>query len=363
MKTFVLVPALVVLLGPAAGLVLAEPPPPQPSVDDLVGRFIRPDGPGAAVLVLRDGRTLLARGYGLADVEKRVPVTPDSVFGLASLSKAFTAMAVMILHDRGRLDFDDDVRKHLPRLPEWDRQRPIRLADLLHHTSGLPDYFDLVFVQARNPHSATNADVLDVLTREPRLRFATGSRHQYCNSNYALLALVVEQVSGQKFSAFLHDEIFQPLGMRHTLVFDDPELAVKDQARGYRRRRPGAAEVDPALNLIVGDNNVLSTVRDLAAWDDALHNGRLVKPETLRLAFTPGRLDSGRAHPYGFGWVIERREGRPYIWHNGSWAGYRTFLGRWPEDKLTVVVLSNNDGLSPDRLGEQIAALYLGQGG
>jgi CubicO group peptidase (beta-lactamase class C family) len=332
-----------------AAALLAQGPPDSRSlsarVDELVARHVKPDGPGCAVLVLRQGRVLHKKHH--------VPVTPQTSFELASVSKQFTAVAVLILMERGRLTLDDDVRKHLPELEPYDPSRPVRIRDLLRHVSGLPEYLRDVFTYKGDPLKLTNADVPKLLAGK-KLDFPTGSKWKYCNTNYALLALVVERVSGKKFSAFLTEEIFQPLGMTATRVLDDHGLIIPHRAAAYSTTRLRGLILDEWDVLIVGDGGVRTSLDDFARWDDALRTGKLLKPETWKLAFTPGKLDSGKPHQYGCGWGI----GPDFYDHAGAWAGFRCYAIRFPADGLSVVVLANDAAFPAARVAHQVVELH-----
>jgi CubicO group peptidase (beta-lactamase class C family) len=331
----------------------AEPVPDLSGrVDRLVQKHIKPDGPGAAVLVVYHGEVVHSKGYGLANLRKQSLVTPQTVFDLASVSKQFTAMAVLILHERGKLQLDDNVRKYLPELRPHKPGRPIRISDLLHHTSGLPEYVDLV-----DTAKATNEDVLKVIARRP-LAHPTGTKHDYCNTGYALAALVVERASGKPFPEFLGDEVFGPLQLQHTSVCAGPPRG-PNRAHGYSKSDDGKLEPAHGESPIYGDGSVFTTLEDMARWDSGLRTNKLVKAETLRLAWTPGRLDNGERFDYGFGWAIERTDGKLVVWHNGEWGGFTSYICRHVDDDLTVVVLTNRDGHDPAKIGDAIAELYL----
>lgn len=318
---------------PAAGL--------SARVDQIVTQHVKPDGPGGAVLVLKHGKVLHRKGYGLASVEHQAPITPQTVFELASVSKQFTAAAVLLLADRGQLALDGDVRQFVPELAEHDPKRPIRINDLLHHTSGLPEYLREVLATRENPQRIRLADVPRLIAGK-KLEFPTGTKWKYSNTNYALLALIVERVGGKKFSQFMKEEVFAPLGMSATLVLDDPETVVPHRATGYTASKLRGLLRNEQEFLILGAAGVRTSLDDFAKWDDAIRTGKLLKPETWKLAFTPGRLDDGKPHQYGCGWGI----GPGFVNHSGSWAGFRSFVMRFPAEELTVVVLSN-DGAFP----------------
>ncbi len=331
---------------------------PVKLTDDLAAKSVKPDGPGAAVLVMKDGKVLHKKGYGLANLEHKAPVTADSVFDLASLSKQFTAMAVMLLADRGTLAFEDDARKLLPELPEHDKARPIRIVDLLHQVSGLPDYLNLLDQWKGDPDRMKNDDVLKLVAAQ-KLAFPTGTKWAYSNSNYCLLALVVERASKKTFAQFLRAEIFEPLGMKSSLVLDDATIVIPNRAYGYGREKGRWAHHHSDL-VMTGDGAVQTSIEDWTRWEGELREPKLVKPETLQRAFAPGALDGGKAHSYGFGWSVGTVNERRVIEHSGGWVGYTCHVARYPDDGLAVVVLTNCDrGLDPTRMARQIAKAWL----
>jgi CubicO group peptidase (beta-lactamase class C family) len=326
-------------------------------VEELLQKRLPADGPGAAVLIVHDGKVILQKGYGLADVEKKLPITPQSQFDLASVSKQFTAMAVLILHDRGQLNINDDVRKYLPELPEYDPKRPIRIRDLICHTSGIKDYLGFWAGTGRKFSELTCDDALRIVVTQ-KLAFPTGTKWAYSNSNYALLPVIVQRVTAKPFGQFAREEIFTPLGMKNTLVFDCMYCQVPQRAKGYRKLENGWKHVAQD-SPICGDGNVFTSIEDLAKWDAALPEGKLLKPATFKQAWTPQKLDDGKETQYGFGWMVNREKGKLVAGHGGGWTGTRTNIMRWVDDKLTVVVLSNDEGCNPGVLTRQIARILL----
>jgi CubicO group peptidase (beta-lactamase class C family) len=328
-------------------------------IEEFLHKKIPADGPGAAVLVVQDGKIIHQKGYGLADLEKKLPITSHTQFDLASVSKQFTAMAILILHDRGQLNIDDDIRKYLPELPEYDPKRPIRIRDLLCHTSGIKDYLFVWRGTDEEFSHLTNEDMLRLLTGQ-KLVFPTGTKWAYSNSNYLLLPIIVQRVTAKPFRQVLQEEIFRQLGMNHTVVFDSMYATVPERAKGYRKLKEGWKHVAKDAP-ICGDGNVFTCTEDMAKWDAALREGKLLKPDTLRLAWTPQKLDDGKETQYGFGWGIRCLNGKLIVGHGGGWTGTRTDITRWVDDKLTIVVLCNNEGASPNALAKEIADILLSQ--
>jgi CubicO group peptidase (beta-lactamase class C family) len=324
-------------------------------VDAAIRRAAGVGGAGIAAAVVSGTEVLYAKGSGFANIASRTPITTRTCFDLASCSKQFTAMAVMILAERGKLGLDDDVRRFLPELRPRAKGRAVAVSDLLHHTSGLKDYLELLSPEEMK--EGKNEGVLARLAREKRA-FGPGKQHAYSNTNYALLALVVERASGRPFASFLRDEVFRPLGMESTVVLEREGQAIPDRATGYARRgRSWAVDV---LDLpVVGDGNVFSSVDDLVRWDRGLREGKLIGRAMLERAFTPGALDDGTEHGYGFGWVISRDDdGRRCASHDGGWNGTSTSIARYLDDGLTVIVLWNAGGEDAEALCDAIARIY-----
>ncbi len=341
----------------------------EAAVDAAVRRAgITPDGPGVAVLVVEKGRVVFRKGYGLANLKTRAPITPQTTFELASLSKPFTALAVLILHDRGKLAFDDDVRRHLPELPKPGKGRPLTVADLLRHTSGLPDYTELDPPRGGNGKYVTNADYLRLMARAKnpfKPKFPPGRKYQYSNTNYLLLALVVERASGEPFAKFMRNEIFKPLGMTGAWIHDDPRAVPKHptlgyvNAVGYAREKKGpyrpswgAPPFRTETLLTAGDGALWCSLEDMARWDAGLRAGKLVQAATWRQALTPTRTGNGKRNTYGFGWTLEL-DGRGKLTgfgHGGSWGGFLTSYSRNLAADRTVILLSNRGDLDLEKL-------------
>lgn len=325
----------------------------QSSVDALM-RDYTGDVPGAAVLVLRDGEPLVRRGFGLADLEAGAPVTPDTNFRLASVSKQFTAAAIVLLAQDGKLSLDDPVRKWLPSLPAV--AEPITLRHLLTHSSGLVDYEDLMAPDATG--QVHDIDVLHLLEREHRLYFAPGSGYRYSNGAYALLALIVGKASGQDFASFLHDRIFQPLGMAHTVAYENGTSTVANRAYGHSLVDGRWTRTDQSsTSAVLGDGGIYSSIADLAKWDAALYDDRLLSDASRADAFTLHTPihDEADVDGYGYGWRIHG----DVLWHSGETIGGRNVIVRWPKRHFTVVVLTNRNDPEPYRLALKIADLYL----
>ena len=339
---------------------------PSVRVNHLLARSVRAGGPGAAVMVISDGKIVHQKGYGLANVETRRPITAQTTFDLASASKQFTAMAVMILAERGKLSYSDTLSRFFPELPPYASRITVR--HLLTHTSGIPDYMDVFSKRPEgvNPEPSSR-DVIALLARIPEPHFAAGDKYEYSNSGYVVLGQIVEKVSGLSFPAFMKAQVFHPLGMERTIVSDriiapSPNRAVSYDASwifGWRYRNADYT----ALNRIYGDGNVNTSLDDMYQWDRALDTEVLVKRGTLAQAFQPSQLNDGTKSNYGFGWRLLTWYGRPILQHGGAWAGFRTNIARVPSERLTVVVLSNVTTFKVAEVTKTITGYYLEDAG
>jgi CubicO group peptidase (beta-lactamase class C family) len=285
-----------------------------------------------AVLVAAGGGVVYRRAFGQADDDARVPFTPTTPSCIASVSKPFTALAVMMLHERAQVGYDDPVAKYLPELA---RVAPtVTVRQLLTHTSGIPDYSSDLAIERPG---LTNAEVLAALAERGTPRFPPGQKYEYSNSGYVLLGLVVERVAGTRLPDFLRARVFAPLGMTRTFVYTDPRQKTRAVAVGYG---PFGQRDDYAA-VITGDGGTYSTVDDLYAWDRALFTDRLVRQTTLAEAFTPGPVRDGTT-TYGFGWNVTGAGAERHVWHTGNTAGFRAFIDRRLADRSTVIMLTNH---------------------
>jgi CubicO group peptidase (beta-lactamase class C family) len=311
-------------------------------------------------MVVRRGRIVDTGTVGLADVERRIPIDGDTAFDIASDAKQFTAMLAMILHQEGKLDYDAPVARLLPELARFGGRMTVR--NLLTHTSGLPDYYDALARAAPPGGFVTNADALAWLAGAGELVFAPGSRFQYSDAGYEMLALVLERVAGTPFADLLRGRILAPLGLNRTWLRDRPDVAVPNRARGYTLGREGFIAVgDHPLDCLVGSGALDTTLGDLARWDAGLAANRLVTRTTMADALRPMRLDDGSLVPYAFGWYLKADRGHRRLEHPGAWGGYQAFIVRYPDDRLTVVVLANRSDLDLADLGDRIVRAAWGR--
>lgn len=314
--------------------------------------------PGAAVMVIRDGNIVYSGGFGFADVKKQIPIDANSSFRLASVSKQFTAMAIMVLADEGKLDYDDPLVKYIPELSMYPG---VTIRHLLTHTSGIPDYYDTIDTAGGMP---TNADIPAVLAAMDGPVFAPGEKYEYSNPAYEMLPLIVENVSGVTFSKFMQENVFKPAGMDNSLIYDQTEPEIANRAYGYEADGRGFKLNDyDELNYIGGSGGMYATLEDFFAWDQALYGEDLVSAATLKEGFTSFRLNNGELIDYGFGWGIDLYRGHRRISHGGSWVGFRTHIARFPDEKLSIVVLTNRVDGMPGAYAEKIADIYMPEPG
>lgn len=317
-----------------------------------------------AILAAENGEIVYKAAFGYADMDTGRRLTPDSVFELASVSKPFTAMGIILLEEQGKLSYDDPVEKWLPRLP----YPGITVRHLLQHTSGLPDYLELFFTYWDRTAIATNADVLELLqTYQPPAYFAPNDKWLYSNTGYVLLAVIIEQITGLSFAKYMRDHIFQPLGMENSFIYNRRYAGeqIPDYAYGYvydfysgSYRLPDAV-ADTSyvafLDGIQGDGTVNATLNDIFKFDQALYTSRLASKASLDKAFSPAKLNDGSTFDYGFGWIIGTEEHvGGYVTHSGGWPGYATNLIRYTDHNKTIILLINAE--QDNEFLQQIAA-------
>ena len=332
---------------------------PEDRLDLIFEPWSARGAPGCAVSVMRGGDILLAKGYGDANLEYDVPITPSSVFHVASVSKQFTAMAVALLVADGRISWNDDIRRYVPELPDFGDT--ITLRHLAHHTSGIRDQWSLLQMAGWRWEGdvITQGDVLDLLSRQTAVHFRPGSDYLYSNSGYTLLAVVVERVSGRTLREFTTERLFGPLGMTQTTFRDDHKMLVRNRAYAYESDRAGGYRLSIPDFAVVGASSLFTTVQDLARWNRNFRTGEVGGRDVLRQLQELGTLAGGARISYGFGLVHGRYRGRSTIGHGGTDAGYRSEFLRFPDDDLGVAVLCNIRTADPGRLARDVAAVFL----
>jgi len=354
-------------------------------VDSIFSSLKSSSAPGAAVLVVRDGRAVFRRGYGVTDLRTLRPIDAKTNFRLASFTKQFTAACIMLLAHDGKLHYDDHLTDFFPEFPAYGKSITIR--NLLNHTSGLEDYEDLLMKQYPNTPpekipQILDAGVLKLLEQQTSGKFPPGSKWEYSNSGYAVLAMIVEKVSGKSFSEFLHERIFVPLKMNNTLAYEKGKNEVPHRAYGHSRiqiknghnEKDGWLQTDQSpTSAVLGDGGIYSSLDDLEKWDRALRDHTLLSEAEMQPALTPVQPTGGPAKSpegapisYGFGWFLnpyrdDQNQAHKRMSHNGDTIGFGTTIQRFPndDDKLTIIVLANRADINPEELALKVADLYL----
>jgi CubicO group peptidase (beta-lactamase class C family) len=339
-------------------------------IDSIFNKITNEHTPGVAVGVIRDNKMLFARGYGLANLDSRSTIGPKTNFRLASVTKQFTAMAIMLLvHDK-KLTYDDPLTKIITEFPAYGHNITIR--NLLNHTSGLKDYEELYMkeVGTETPPEKVpqlrDKDVVRLLEQQTSTAFPPGTKWEYSNSGYAVLAIAVERVSGKPFGDFLRDRIFRPLHMNQTVAFENGKNEVPNRAYGYREESTKGTFVfadQSPTSAVLGDGGIYASIEDMAKWDRALKHHTLLPEAEMQPALTPVKVEGGvkvgkDGAGYGFGWFLDSYQGHQREWHGGETIGFRTAIQRFPKDQLTIVVLSNRVDMDPEELALKVADLY-----
>ncbi len=328
--------------------------------DKLFSDWDKPDSPGCALAVIHHGDICYTRGYGSANLDYQIPITPKTVFDIGSVSKQFTAMCIAILYRSGLLALDDILQTCLPEIPEYEH--PVTIRHMLHHTSGLRDYLELMYYAGMPfENDYQEVEVIDLIASQKALNFEPGSQYLYSNSGYFLLSEIVERVSGKNMRDFADENIFKPLGMLHTHFHNDFKMIVENRATGYTRRKDGSFNIDYGIFDVIGDGAVYTTVEDLFLWDqNSYHNiidggGQ----ELIELTRTPGRFNDGREQDYAMGLRIDTYRGLKAVGHGGSWYGFQADVMQLPEQEFSVICLSNLAQMNPRRLVREVADIWL----
>jgi CubicO group peptidase (beta-lactamase class C family) len=350
-----------------AGLLLAglgapwSQQPDNPPVDAIFAEVTAPGSPGCALGVYRDGRIIYAKGYGLANVELNVPISPQSVFDVGSISKQFTAASILLLEQQGKLRLDDDIRKYIPELPDYSLQTgpKITLLNILNHTSGLRDYVSLFLLAGVHfDNVTTDDDALAFLVRQKGLNFVPGSDWQYTGSGYFLLSLVVKRLTGKTLKEFAAEQIFEPLGMVHTQYRNDHTSLIPNRVLAYETSQRGEYQLAVSYGEQNGDGMVQTSVEDLQKWDDNFYSGHVGGRDLTRKLEEVGTLTNGKLLEYAKGLSIGEYRGLRTFWHGGWSGGYRTFLVRFPDQHFSIACLCNN-GRRATPLAYAVADVYL----
>lgn len=347
-------------------------------LDSLLDDWKEKNAAGMAALLIRNGRIEYRKVFGFADLDARSPITPNTQFLLASLTKQFTALAIMILAERHELQFDDTLAKFCPEFPDY--AHTITIRHLLNHTAGLTQYQELLvgkidenyFRSSKSQpaaHEFTAAEALEALSHQQKLRFRPGDKFEYSDSAYVVLAQIVERITGMRYAEFMKENIFDPLGMRDTLVVDERKQKVPRLALAYAKRNGRWQDITYSPeNSIYGEDGIYSTINDLYKWDQALYTERLVSRSMLEMAFTPGLGNDGkeittdilsRPSSYGFGWFISSLHGEKDVEHSGGWSGYATHILRVPGRRITAIVLTNSSNGDVPEIAQEMAEIAL----
>jgi len=332
--------------------------PETARIDSVFQKFAGPASPGCALGVVRDNRLVYEHGYGMASVELHVPITPRTVFDLGSVSKQFTAASIFLLAQQGKLSIDDDIHKYLPELPNYGH--PVTIRQLLHHTSGIRDYIDLLSMAGvQEEEVATDADALAIIARQKALNFTPGQRFLYSNSGYFLLSQIVKRVAGVPLREFAAERIFRPLGMTSTQILDDHTKIIPLRAVSYAPRKGGGYRLEIANWEQTGDGAVQTTVGDLARWDSNFYHPVVGGKRLIDDLETTGVLNDGRKIPYAAGLIVDRYRGLRRVEHSGVWAGFRANFLQFPDQRVSVFTLCNVANGNPGAKGQAVADILL----
>jgi len=328
-------------------------------IDSLFFRYDKTSSPGCALGIIRNGQMVFQRGYGMADLEWGQAITPITVFDIGSTSKQFTAACIILLQQQGKLSLDDDIRKYIPELPTYGK--PITLRHLLNHTSGIRDYAALLSLAGHQGEEVTSTQqALEIITKQKALNFTTGEKWDYSNSGFFLASVVIERVSGMSLKAFAREQIFGPLGMNNTFFLDNHKTIVPLRATGYAATGSGF-EIDMSNWEQVGDGAVQTSIQDLSRWDKNFYEPTVGGTDMIRQLTTTGALSNGIKLDYALGLFATKYMDRTMIHHAGGWAGYRAEFVRLPDEKLSVICLSNLGSVNPTSLARAVVQICLNE--
>ena len=331
------------------------------AIDSLFLEWNKPETPGCAIGIVKDGEFIYSNGYGIADLEHDIEITPSSVFYIGSVSKQFVTFSILLLEEQGKLDLDDRIQKYLPDFPDYNSNLTIR--NFIHHTSGVRDYLTLMYLKGRNYLDNADVDeVYELIKKQKELNFIPGEKYLYSNSCYFMLAMIIEKAAGQSLKDFAHENIFQPLGMKNSLFYDDNTDLIKNRVFSYEKKN----NEDGFNNLImrfdlVGSGGVYSSIEDLFLWDQNFYNNKLGKggQSIIDKMHEEGLLNNGESSGYAFALNNGTYKGLKTVSHGGALAGYRAQLMRFPDEAFSVIVLSNRGDANPTAKSFQIADILL----
>jgi CubicO group peptidase (beta-lactamase class C family) len=328
-------------------------------VDAIFAAYDKPHSPGCELGVIRNGQLIYTRGYGLANLEYDIPISSHTVFYVGSVSKQFTAMNILLLAQQGKLSLDDPVRKYIPELPEYSH--PIAVAELIHHTSGLRDYYGLMSLAGIDTDGVLTEDqALWFITHQKHLNFDPGDEYLYSNSGYFLEGIIVKRVTGKSLAEFARENIFEPLGMNNTHYHNDHTMIVPQRASGYAPKSGGNGfRLSTSYSELIGAGGVMTTIEDLLLWDQNFYSGKVGGVDLLRQMTKTATLNSGEKLTYASGLEVDSYRGLPRVSHGGAFAGYRAELMRFPEQHFSVGCLCNLATTNPTQLATRVADAYL----
>ena len=328
----------------------------QKSIDDIMSAYQSSDKPGASVLVFKDDKIVFKKGYGVSNVSTQEKITQNTNFRLASVTKQFTAMSILLLVQKGRLKLEDPLKKYFPSFPVYGKD--IKINHLLTHTSGLMDYEDLI--PPKQVMQLHDTNCLQLMYKANGLYFTPGAQYKYSNTGYAILALVVEKISGQDFGVFLKENIFKPLKMKYSVAFEEGKSTIPNRAFGYSIDNGSWVETDQSLtSAVLGDGGIYTNTIEMTQWIKALWDYKLLGSEMQIQSWTRKKLNNGAPIEYAYGWHVEDYKNITHPHHGGSSIGFRNQLLLFPEQKLMVILLTNRNEGDPINEAHKIADLYL----
>ncbi|MGD9899502.1 MAG: serine hydrolase [Calditrichaceae bacterium] len=328
-------------------------------IDSFAGQWLKPDSPGGVIAVILDGKVAHKKAYGMMNLDKNLPAHTNTVFNIGSLSKQFTAASLVLLEEQGKISLDDDIRKYIPEFPDYGPTITIR--NLLNHTSGITDYDWLTLLTGTAAEgSLTEKSLFDLITRQRQLNFTPGDEYYYSNSGYFLAGLIVKRVSGMTLAEFVSKNIFKPLGMNHSFIFDNPDLNQKNLATGYiAKNKHEYTEEHSFAGNIVGDGGVCTTIDDMILWDSNFIANKIGGTNFTKKMYRQGILNNGETIDYALGLQLKKYRGLNIAEHGGFTGGFKAHYLRFPNQGVSVIVLSNLGNINANKLTKQIAELYL----
>jgi CubicO group peptidase (beta-lactamase class C family) len=327
------------------------------AVDKLFARWDKKNSPGCALAIIKNGKIIYKRGYGMANLEHNIPISPKSVFYIGSTSKQFTAMCIALLAKQGKLSLDDDIQKYIPELPDYGT--PITIRHLIHHTSGFRDFLALLDIAGIPFDQFHEEDVLELIVRQRGLNFKPGDRHLYTNAGYFLMSIIVKRVSGKTLREFADENIFMPLGMKNSRFHDDYTEIIKNRASGYIDEGKGKYKNFISTYDLVGGGGLFTSIEDLFLWDQDFYHCKVGGRDLINQFQTPGIMNNGEKLDYAFALFIGSYKGLKTVSHTGSLKAYRAQMIRFPEQNFSVICLSNLSTFNPSRLCYKVVDIYL----